>query len=117
MSNRLPRCRTCPRCGSAKSRGVGRNFRPGSWRQCLICGVQFRPPISLLTSGAALLFGSAALACTAMFMAVGVDVALIAIMGAMGAGFALWGVWMIVSYARTPVGPLSGFEVEPVTGR
>ena len=113
MDKAMPRCRSCPRCGSANSRSVGRNFRAGTWRQCLICGVQFRPPVSLLTAGASLLFGAAALCLTALFVSVRVDAVLIAVVAAMGAVFTAWGVWMIVRYAKTPVGPLSGFQVEP----
>ena len=112
MDKAMPRCRTCPRCGSRKFRDVGRNFRPGTWRQCSICGVQFRPPVSLVTSGAALLFGAGALCLTVLFASARVDVMLTAIVGGMGALFTAWGVWMIVRYAKTPVGPLAGFQVE-----
>lgn len=110
---RVPRCRTCPRCGGRKWRAVGRNFRAGTWRQCLICGVQFRPPVSLITAGASLLFGASVLGGAALFLKVGVDLLLAGIMAAMGALFTLWGAWMIVRYAKTPVGPLEGFELEP----
>jgi hypothetical protein len=111
MASRLPRCRTCPRCGGRKSLRVARSFLPGTWRQCLDCREQFRPPVSLLVSITALLFGSFLLTSAVMFA--GIDTMLTGITAGVGAAFTAWAIWMIVNHATTPVGPLKGFAVEP----
>jgi hypothetical protein len=120
MADRLPRCRTCPRCGSRKSLRVARSFGAGTWRRCNDCLQQFRPPVSLLVSITAILFGSFLLLTGTGFGAsLGATDMLTLIFGGVGAVFTLWGAWQIVRCAKTPVGPLPafavGFAVAPVS--
>ena len=120
MADRLPRCRTCPRCGSRKSLRVARSFGVGTWRQCNDCLQQFRPPVSLLVSITGILSGSLLLLTGARFGAsLGATDMLALIFGGVGAAFTLWGAWQILRWAETPVGPLpsfaAGFAVAPVS--
>ena len=107
-----PYCRNCPRCGSNKSRRVGYNFRPGSWKQCLKCGQEYKPPISLLVGIFSLLFGSGVLTFLVMLLRSKPDRQVMALVGAIGLLFLLFGVWVVVRNATSPKGPLSGFPLD-----
>ena len=94
---------------------VAKSFGIGTWRQCLHCREQFRPPVSLGLSVSAVLFGSFLLVVGVGFAkTAGATDMLTLTFGGVGAAFTFWGIWQIVRWAKTPVGPLSAFAVTSV---
>ncbi len=115
---KLIRCRRCPRCGSRLYVKVGRNFRWGTWNECLDCHYNYAAPPSLKTAIPAIIFGACFLSVAAVMLPNTKNDSTIAIFaGTTGFGgliLILGGVWNIVRYARTPKGPLSNIGAFPV---
>ena len=108
------RYRTCPGCGCAGAARFMKSFQMGTWKKCLSCGEEYRPPMSLAAGILSLLVAAGVWATLVLMFADRASARIMLFPCLFAIGFTGFGLFAVVSYVRTPSGPadVKGFPVQ-----